>query len=216
MQKPKLHYHSNPLCPFIPSAWFLTPIDPQAAFHSLPTVTVSVTCASPASFSSVFPVSSAHIPVHRAALTALMSWFWPCWKEARGWLRGLAPAHLLMSLSYRSESKTVTCQGVCKFLHIWSHLSFVKLRQENDNIFIYTQRTDSTILYNEIQVNKQIGGKRVQIPICLSTHSVHFPLLQHHLPEICYQNVLLQRYLNCYFHLPGPWCCCFSHCHIAG
>lgn len=63
--------------PVYPVAWFLIPIDPQAAFHSLPTVTVTVTYASPARF-SIFPVSSAHIPVHGAALTALRSCFWPC------------------------------------------------------------------------------------------------------------------------------------------
>ena len=73
---------------FMSPSWFFIPTDPQATFCSLLRVIIMVICALASQFSSISPVSRAHIPVRGAALTPSVFYFWPWHKEAGGGLVG--------------------------------------------------------------------------------------------------------------------------------
>ena len=80
----KATLHDNSLCSFISPSWLLIPPGPQASFTPSWQSLLWWPMLHPASFSSLFPISPAHVPIHGAALTASMLYFWPCQKQAKG------------------------------------------------------------------------------------------------------------------------------------
>lgn len=130
--------------PFPPSWWALS-------WWSMPY---------PASFFWTFPISLVHILICGAALTATVSYFWSCQKEAKGGLVGyFIHTSSCCQQSYRSRSMMVTCQVMCECLHMRSHWLLTPPRRKMITFSFTNKRTDSTVWCNETKVSKLVGGR---------------------------------------------------------